>query len=81
MCRLYTIPRHRAGSSDLEFCPSDSRDGSYLFFTSNRPKSQEITDRSGIRDKLGVTPSSERPDIDIYWIDAGFIESFRPVME
>jgi len=65
----------------LEFCPSVSRDGKYLFFTSNRPKAQLITDTSGIREELGITPSSERPDIDIYWIDAGFIESFRPEME
>jgi Tol biopolymer transport system component len=62
----------------LEFCPSVSRDGKYLFFTSNRPKAQEIADRSGIREELGVTPSAERPDIDIYWVDAGFIESHRP---
>ena len=65
----------------LEFCPSVSSDGKYLFFTSNRPKEQEIADTSGIREELGVTPSSERPDIDIYWVDAGFIESFRPGVE
>jgi Tol biopolymer transport system component len=62
----------------LEFCPSVSRDGRYLFLTSNRPKAQEIPSTPGIRDELGVAPSLERPDIDIYWIDAGFIESFRP---
>ncbi len=62
----------------LEFCPSVSRDGKYLFFTSNRPKAEEITGASAIREELGVTPSSGRPDIDIYWIDAGFIENFRP---
>ena len=62
----------------LEFCPSVSRDGKYLFFTSNRPKVQEIKGAPGIREELGVTPSAERPDIDIYWVDAGFIEPFRP---
>jgi len=65
-------------TEDLEFCPSVSRDGKYLFFTSNRPKAESITGSSAIRDELGVIPSSGRPDIDIYWIDAGFIESFRP---
>jgi len=62
----------------LEFCPSISRDGKYLFFTSNRPKAVEITGTTGIREELGLTPSADRPDIDIFWIDAGFIDSFRP---
>jgi hypothetical protein len=61
-----------------EFCPSVSRDGKYLFFTSNRPKPEAIAGTSAIREELGVTPSLERPDIDIFWVDAGFIESFRP---
>jgi len=65
----------------LEFCPSVSPDGKYLFFTSNRPKAQEIVGAVGIRDELGVTPSSKRADIDIYWVDAGFIEDFRPGAE
>ncbi len=65
----------------LEFCPSVSRDGKYLFFTSNRPKAEAIEGTSAIREELGVTPSSDRPDIDIYWIDATFIESHRPMME
>jgi Tol biopolymer transport system component len=63
----------------LEFCPSVSRDGKYLFFTSNRPKPAPIAGYEGsVRDRLGVTPSTERPDIDIYWVGAGFIEAFRP---
>jgi Tol biopolymer transport system component len=62
----------------LEFCPSVSRDGRYLFFTSNRPKSETIAETSAIREELGLTPSLERPDIDIYWVDAGLIEGFRP---
>ena len=65
----------------LEFCPSVSRDGKYLFFTSNRPKAEAISGTSAVREELGLTPSSERPDIDIYWIDADFIESFRPQVE
>ena len=62
----------------LEFCPSVSRDGKYLFFTSNRPKAQERAGASAIREELGVTPSTGRPDIDVYWVDASFIEGFRP---
>ena len=65
----------------LEFCPSVSRDGKYLFFTSNRPKAKAIAGTSAVREELGLTPSSERPDIDVYWIDADFIESFRPQVE
>jgi Tol biopolymer transport system component len=65
----------------LEFCPSLSSDGRYLFFTSNRPKEIEIASTPGIREELGVTPSTDRPDIDIYWVDAGFIDRFRPVVE
>jgi hypothetical protein len=62
----------------LEFCPSVSRDGKYLFFTSNRPKTEEIVGASAVREELALTRSADRPDIDIYWMDAGFIESFRP---
>ncbi len=62
----------------LEFCPSVSRDGKYLFFTSNRPKAEEIVGTSGVREELALTPSADRPDIDIYWVDASFIENFRP---
>jgi Tol biopolymer transport system component len=62
----------------LEFCPSVSRDGKYLFFTSNRPKAAAIAETSAVRKELGLTPSPDRPDIDIYWVDAALIESFRP---
>ena len=68
----------RVNTEHLEFCPSISRDGKYLFFTSNRPKAMEITDRTTVRQELGAQPRSGRPDIDIYWMDAGFIEEFRP---
>jgi Tol biopolymer transport system component len=62
----------------LEYCPSVSRDGKYLFFTSNRPKAEGIEGTSAVREELGLTPSTDRPDIDIYWVDASIIESFRP---
>jgi hypothetical protein len=62
----------------LEFCPSVSRDGKYLFFTSNRPKAVSTEGESAVRKELALYPSFDRPDIDIYWIDAGFIEGFRP---
>ena len=65
-------------SEARDLYPSESRDGRYLFFTSNRPKDREITSAPGIREELGLTPSTERPDIDIYWVDAAFIERFRP---
>jgi Tol biopolymer transport system component len=63
----------------LEFCPSVSRDGKYLFFTSRRPKATEIPSyRNTARDELGVKPNPDRGDIDIYWIDARYLERFRP---
>jgi hypothetical protein len=61
----------------LEFCPSVSRDGRYLFFTSNRPKEVAITETTAVRRELGVAPRGDRPDIDIYWMDAGFIQDLR----
>ncbi len=65
----------------LEFCPSVSRDGKYLFFTSNRPKAVEISSTTTVREELAIAPNAERPDLDIYWMDAGFIEDFRPEVE
>ncbi len=63
----------------LEFCPSVSRDGKYLFFTSNRPKATEIPSyQDAVRERLGIVPSSSRPDIDIYWMDARYLDKFRP---
>jgi len=64
----------------LEFCPSVSRDGKYLFFTSNRPKAQAIEGETAVRKELGLTPSADRPDIDIYWIDVSVIERLRPAV-
>jgi len=67
----------KVNTEHLEFCPSVSRDGKYLFFTSNRPKATEITQTTTVRQELGVVPGGDRPDIDIYWMDAGFIEDLR----
>ena len=65
-----------------EFCPSVSRDGKYLFFTSNRPKQTAIPRYpSAVRETLGVTPDTERADIDIYWLDAGYLDALRPEAE
>lgn len=65
----------------LEFCPAISRDGKYLFFTSNRPKSVEIPGTTDVRKELGLKPGGEYPDTDIYWVEAAFIEKFRPSHE
>lgn len=63
----------------LEFCPSVSRDGKFLFFTSNRPKPPKMPEfASTVREELGVTPSTTRPDIDIYWVEVSVIEDLRP---
>jgi Tol biopolymer transport system component len=61
-----------------EFCPSVSRDGRYLFFTSSRPKVEALPEiRSAVREELGLTHNSEQPDFDIYWVDARFIGDVR----
>jgi Tol biopolymer transport system component len=63
----------------LEFCPSISRDGKYLFFTSRRPKTVEIPIyRNTVREELKLKPNTERGDIDIYWVDAEVVEKLRP---
>jgi hypothetical protein len=65
-----------------EFCPSVSRDGKYLFFTSRRPRSMKIPRyRNTTREALGLAPDPERGDIDIYWLDARFLEKLRPTAE
>lgn len=61
----------------LEFCPSVSRDGKYLFFTSDRPSAVELQNETKVRVELGATPREGRADLDIYWVDASFIQDLR----
>lgn len=69
----------RVNTEYTEFCPSISADGKLLFFTSNRSRPRPIPTRDGgLRSRLGVTNNDNPPDIDIYWMDASFIESLRP---
>ena len=81
----WTKPRNLGAAVNTEhreFCPSVSRDGKHLFFTSNRPKPTAIPPyRSTVRESLGVAPSTERADIDIYWLDARYLDAFRPGAE
>ena len=66
----------------LEFCPSVSRDGKYLFFTSRRPKSMKIPRYpNAAREALGLAPDPERADIDIYWLDARYLDTLRPTAQ
>ncbi len=66
----------------LEFCPSVSRDGKYLFFTSNRPKPTKIPRYTNTaREALGLAADPGRPDIDIYWMDARYLDGLRPQAE
>jgi Tol biopolymer transport system component len=61
-----------------EFCPSVSRDGKYLFFTSSRPRVEALPDiRSAVREDLGASRGSEQPDFDIYWVDARLMADLR----
>ncbi|MCP3998751.1 MAG: hypothetical protein GY722_27320, partial [bacterium] len=62
-----------------EFCPSVSPDGKYLFFTSRRPKNTKIPRyRNTAREALGLAPDPELADVDIYWLDARYLEGLRP---
>lgn len=62
-----------------EFCPSLTPDGRYLFFTSNRSRPRPIPNMDGgLRKRIGVTLKDVPPDIDIYWMDASFIDELRP---
>ncbi|MCP3958305.1 MAG: hypothetical protein GY719_10680, partial [bacterium] len=48
-------------------------------FTSRRPKNTRIPRyRNTARETLGLAPDPERADIDIYWLDARYLDKLRP---
>ncbi len=60
---------------DLTMSPNGNR----VYFTSLRPESgagPQIENTA--REALGLAPDPERADIDIYWLDARFLDNLRP---
>ena len=62
-----------------EFSPYVSPDGRYFFFMAARPRPAESFPAVLTADFLWDLHSGpQNGDVDIYWIDAGFIEELRP---
>jgi hypothetical protein len=61
-----------------DFCPMLSPDGKYFFFSSARPR---LEDAAGLVTWNSLHKAQSRPEngsTDVYWVDAGFIETLRP---
>lgn len=66
-------------SSAVDMCPTVSPDGKYLFFSSMRKP--DVFDSEPILSYDGLLQSSKNPQngkMDIYWVDAGFVETLKP---
>jgi hypothetical protein len=63
-----------------EYSPFVSRDGNYFFFMSTRlPEDKDLSDDTYSLDGLNrILNKPQNGNSDIYWVDAGFIERFRP---
>ena len=60
-------------------CPSVTRDGKYLFFTSFQRHFKNYSDRPiTYEEKVRILNSPGNGNADIYWMDAGIIETYRP---
>lgn len=66
-------------SPQTDFCPSITKDGKYLFFTSRRPYEGAYPRvRLSYREELPVRAENEPGNTDIYWVDARVIDALRP---
>lgn len=60
-------------------CPSVTRDGKYLFFTSFQKHFNNYSDIPiTYEEKIRILNSPGNGNTDIYWVDAEIIETFRP---
>lgn len=78
---IWSSPKNlgsKINSSFLEFCPSVSPDGKYLFFTSNRSNQNKFSEIKlnypQIIKDLGSTLNGNH---NIYWIKTGFLENMK----
>jgi Tol biopolymer transport system component len=65
-------------SPQTDFCPSVTKDGKYLFFSSRRPYEGTYPNISlSYRDELDVEAENPGRNVDVYWVDAQVLEQFR----
>jgi Tol biopolymer transport system component len=63
----------------LEYCPSLSPDGKYLFFASNRSKHQNYSEkRLSYQQLMQILEGPQNGNQDIYWVESAIIESLKP---
>ena len=68
----------KINSPFLEYCPSISPDGKYLFFTSNRSDDKKYSEKTlGIDQIVSGLQSTINGSQNIYWIDAAAINSLK----
>jgi hypothetical protein len=65
-------------SPQTDFCPSVTKDGKYLFFSSRRPYEGTYPKIAlSYRNELEVEAENPGRNVDIYWVDARVIEQYR----
>jgi len=65
-------------SPQTDFCPSVTKDGKYLFFSSRRPYEGTYPNISlAYRAELDVEAENPEQNVDVYWVDARVLEQFR----
>ena len=65
-------------SPQTDFCPSVTKDGRYLFFSSRRPYEGTYPNIAlSYRNELDVEAENPGQNVDVYWVDARILEQFR----
>jgi len=65
-------------SPQTDFCPSVTKDGRYLFFSSRRPYEGTYPSIAlTYRNELDVEAENPGQNVDVYWVDASVLEQFR----
>jgi len=65
-------------SPQTDFCPSVTKDGKYLFFSSRRPYEGTYPNIAlSYRDELDVEAANPGQNVDVYWVDAQVLEQLR----
>ncbi len=65
-------------SPQTDFCPSVTKDGKYLFFSSRRPYDGAYPNIAlSYRNELDVEAENPGQNVDVYWVDARVLEQFR----
>jgi len=65
-------------SPQTDFCPSVTKDGKYLFFSSRRPYEGTYPNIAlSYRNELDVEAENPGQNVDVYWVDAQILEQLR----